>query len=96
MCEYALRKPMQYTCTVIFKVVKNGIFQQKKFDIFVISAQNIDCGHTLEPPRRGGSNEYPQSMFLSKYKKNKSTTLNPFYHINVGYVGVYISTDKFS
>ena len=21
------------------------------------------CGYSLEPPRRGGSNEYPQSMF---------------------------------
>ena len=31
--------------------------------IFHISAQNIDCGYSLEPPRRGGSNEYPQSMF---------------------------------
>ena len=33
------------------------------FFIFLISAQNIDCGYSLEPPRRGGSNEYPQSMF---------------------------------
>ena len=31
--------------------------------IFHISAQNIDCGYSLEPPRRGGSNEYPLSMF---------------------------------
>ena len=31
--------------------------------IFLISVQNIDCGYSLEPPRRGGSNEYPQSMF---------------------------------
>ena len=31
--------------------------------IFLISAQNIDYGYSLEPPRRGGSNEYPQSMF---------------------------------
>ena len=38
-------------------------------DIFLIFAQNIDCGYTLEPPRRGGSNEYPQSMFWSKNKK---------------------------
>ena len=30
---------------------------------FLISAENIDCGYPLEPPRRGGSNEYPQSMF---------------------------------
>ena len=32
------------------------------FDIFLIFAQNIDCGYMLEPPRRGGSNEYPQSI----------------------------------
>ena len=31
--------------------------------IFLISVQKIDCGYSLEPPRRGGSNEYPQSMF---------------------------------
>ena len=34
-----------------------------KTNIFHISAQNIDCRYSLEPPRRGGSNEYPQSMF---------------------------------
>ena len=37
--------------------------------IFLISAQNIDCGYSLEPPRRGGSNEYPQSV-LSRNMKN--------------------------
>ena len=42
---------------------KNEKFQIKISDIFHISAQNIDCGFSLEPPRRGGSNEYPQSMF---------------------------------
>ena len=25
----------------------------------------IDCGYSLEPPRRGGSNEYPQSITFS-------------------------------
>ena len=63
--------PMQYT--EIFKVVKNGNFQKKIFDIFLIFAQNIDCGHSLEPPRRSGSNEYPQSMLWSKNKKNRYT-----------------------
>ena len=29
----------------------------------------IDCAYTLEPPCRGGSNEYPQSMFWSKIRK---------------------------
>ena len=42
--------PMQYT--EIFKVVKNENFHWKIFDIFLIFAQNIDCGYTLEPPRR--------------------------------------------
>ena len=31
--------------------------------IFLFVLQNIDCGYSLEPPRRGGSNVYPQSMF---------------------------------
>ena len=39
-------------------------FQIKILIFFHISAQNIDCVYSLEPPRRGGSNEYPQSMFL--------------------------------
>ena len=42
---------------------KTQDFSDKNSDIFHISAQNIDCGYSLEPPRRGGSNEYPQSMF---------------------------------
>ena len=37
--------------------------------IFLISAQNIHCGYSLEPPRRGGSNEYPQSMFWAEIWK---------------------------
>ena len=49
---------------------KNENFQIKISDIFHISAQNVDCRYLLEPPRQGGSNEYPQSMFLSKHKKN--------------------------
>ena len=36
---------------------------KKNSYIFHISVQNIDCGYSLETPRRGGSNEYPQSMF---------------------------------
>ena len=61
---------------------KNDTFQIKVFDIFHISAQNIDCGYSLEPPRWnidygysleppgwGGSYEYPQPMFMSRNKK---------------------------
>ena len=53
----------------------------KNFDIFLIFAQNIDCGYTLEPPRRGGSNEYPQFMFWSKNKKNRYTPAYPSFAI---------------
>ena len=55
---------------------------RKKSDIFHISAQNID---------RGGSNEYPQSMFLSRVKKNYVYPLKPqFYYIKVGFKGAKI------
>ena len=57
------------TKTRLFKYIenlttpKNGSVQIKILIFFHISAQNIDCGYSLEPPRRGGSYEYPQSMF---------------------------------
>ena len=44
-----------------FHIVKLGF--TGVYIIWLISAQNIDCGQSLEPPRRGGSNEYLQSMF---------------------------------
>ena len=72
---------------------KNENFQIKKSDIFHVSTQNIDCGYSLEPPRQGGSNEYPQSMFLGRNKKNNvyPTPVNPsFTYIKVGFNGVNI------
>ena len=72
-----------------FSHQNNEIFQIKISDIFHISVQNIDCGYSLEPPRRGGSNEYPQSMFLSRNKKNNVYPCKPqFYYIKVVYKGV--------
>ena len=44
-----------------FYIVKLGF--TGVYIIFLISVQNIDCGYSLEPPRRGGSNEYSQPMF---------------------------------
>ena len=74
-----------------FTTKKNENFQIKFFDIFHISAQNIDCGYSLEPPRRGGSNEYPQSMFLSRNKKDNVYPCKPqFYYIKAGFKGVKI------
>ena len=64
-----------------FLALKIENCQVKSFDIFLIFAQNIDCGYTLEPPRRGGSNEYPQSIFWSKNKKNRYTPAYPSFAI---------------
>ena len=44
-----------------FYIVKLGYAGVYLFFLFLL--QNIDCGYLLEPPRRGGSNVYPQSMF---------------------------------
>ena len=37
--------------------------------IFLVSAQNTDCGYSLELPHRGSSNEYQQSMFWAEIWK---------------------------
>ena len=36
---------------------------------FLFLLKNIECGYPLEPTRRGGSNEYPQSMFWAEIWK---------------------------
>ena len=47
-----------------FYIVKLGF--TGVYIIFLISDQNLDCGYSLEPPRGGGSNKYPQSMFYAE------------------------------
>ena len=76
----ALRK-LAHAINRDFLAQKMKIFSRKMFIFFLIFAQNIDCGYTLEPPRRGGSNEYPQSMFWSKNKKNRYTPAFPSFGI---------------
>ena len=54
----------------------------KNYGSFHISAYNIGCGYTLEPPRR-------QSMFLSRNKELNVYPYKPqFYCIKVGFKGV--------
>ena len=48
----------------------------------------MDCGYSLEPPRRGSSNGYPQSLFSSRNKKNNVYPCKPqFNYIKVGLRG---------
>ena len=42
-------------------LLKTGVY--RGIHVFLICAYNIDCGYSLESPRRGGSNEYPKFMF---------------------------------
>ena len=58
--------PMQYTA--ILMAVERTVLDEK-YDIFLIFAQNIDCGYMPEPPHRwwvyvrtASFNEHPQSM----------------------------------
>ena len=44
---------------------------------------------------RGGSNEYPQSMFWSKTNKIRYTPANPSFTIKVGFKKVYFSWTRF-
>ena len=80
-----------YTNILKISQPKNEIFSDKNSNIFHISAQNMDCGYSLEPPRRGSSNEYPLSMFSSRNKKNNVYPCKlQFYWIKVGFKGVRI------
>ena len=79
----------KYTEKLITEKLK--IFRQKNQIFFIFLLKNIDSGYSLEPPRRGGSNKYPQSMFLSRNKQNNVYPCKPqFYHIKVGFKGVKI------
>ena len=81
------------TKTSLFKytenfTTKNENFQIKNLDIFHISAQNIDCGYSLELPHQGSSNEYHNLCFLADKKNNVYLCKPQFYHIKVGFKGV--------
>ena len=49
MCVHYANMSVQYTA--IFHDCKNDDLKMIFFNIFLIFAQNIDCGYTLEPPQ---------------------------------------------
>ena len=69
------RNHITKTCLYNFDPLKPYFYIAKLgftgvYIIVFISAKKIDCGYSLEPPRRGDSNEYPQSMFWTEIWKN--------------------------
>ena len=49
--------------------VDKMLFQPKVSVFFLNLNKNIYCGYSLEAPRRGTSDEFPQHMFLSRNQK---------------------------
>ena len=85
------------TETHLFKYIlkisppKTESFQIKILIFFIFLHKTIACGYSLELPNRGSSNEYSQSMFLSRIKKNNVYPCKPqFYCIKVGFKRVKI------
>ena len=69
----------------IMKILKISPPKTESFQIKIV----IDCGYLLEPPRRGGYNKYPQSMFVSRNKRNNVYPCKALlYCIKVGFKGV--------
>ena len=63
--RFILRK-RAYTNILRILPPKNENFQMKNSGSFHISAQNINCGYLLEPPRRGEASTH--NLFLSRNK----------------------------
>ena len=74
------------TKTSLFKYTENFTpksenFQIKNSDILHISAQNIDCEYSLEPPRRGGLTRTHNLCFLAEIRKIMYTPVNSSFTI---------------
>ena len=89
------------TCIYNFDPLKSHFYIVKlRFTgvciIVLISAQNIDCMYLLEPPRRGGSNEYPQSIFWTEiWKKKYLNFLSENFHFLVVKFSMYLNRHDF-
>ena len=85
--------PFRYTitktCLYNFDPLKPHLYIVKLgftgvYIIFLISAQKHRLWYSLEPPRRGGSDEYPQSMFRAEiWKKYQSFLTENFQFLEV-------------
>ena len=81
-------------CTEIFLDLKIENFQLKNFDIFLVFAQNIDCGYT---------NRFAEAVLTSthnlcfgaKIRKIGIPLHTQFYYIKVRFEGVYFTRTCF-
>ena len=73
--------PIKIYWTFHHQKLKNFRQKKKKMIFFIFLLKNIGCGYPSEPPRRGGSNEYPQSMFWTEIRKIMYILGNPSFTI---------------
>ena len=90
-CSYSIKALITKACLYNFDPLKPHFYIVKlEFTgVYIIFAQNIDCGHSLEPPRRGGSNEYHNLCFEQKYEKYQNFLSENFNFLVVKF-SVYI------
>ena len=66
---------------------KRWFSDKKKIWYFPYFCSKHRLWYSIEPPRRGASNEYPQSVFWAEIRKIMYT---PVYYIKMGFEGVKI------
>ena len=95
---FCMKPPLRkHVYSNILKILPstNEKFQIKNSDIFHISVQNKDCRYSLEPPRRGGSNEYHNLCFWAEIRKKCIPLYTPILLYKSGvyggqnYIGVF-------
>ena len=64
--------PMKNISACILLLLKLGCTGECLFSLFLI--KNIDCGYSLQPPRRGGPKRVPTINVLSKCNNAKKKT----------------------
>ena len=69
---------------------KTGVYRGKHY-FFLFLLKTIDCGYSLEPPHRGGSNEYPQSMIWAEIWKISVFLSESFHFFLVVKFSVYLN-----
>ena len=75
-----------------FYIVKLGF--TGVYIIFLFLLKNIDCGYSLEPPHRGGSDEYHNLCFEQKYEKYQSFLSENFQFLEVKF-SIYLNRRVF-
>ena len=83
--------PMKYT--EIFSAVKIENLQLKIFSIFLVFAQDIDCGYMVEPPRLTST---PNLCFGAKIRKTGIPLQTPVLLYKSGFKGGIQYTDMLS